>query len=158
GAIAGRVLDEDGEPLQGAGIQILRFNYANGHRQLISVAGATSNDRGEYRLFGLPAARYLLRASLPNGPMSRPMAASSLVPEVQDSYFPLYYAGVSEVDSASPVSLAEGGELDDIDFRLRKVRAATIRGRLVGPVDKFSSSQVQIVLAHNENGMASYID
>jgi hypothetical protein len=32
GAIAGRVVDEDGEPLQGVGIQALRFSYANGRR------------------------------------------------------------------------------------------------------------------------------
>src|SRR6185437_2295962 len=158
GAISGRVVDEDGEPIQGVGIQVLRFNYTNGYRQLISIAGATSNDRGEYRVFGLPAKRYLLLASLPNGPISRPMAAEALVPEVQDPFSPLYYPGVPDVDSASPVSLAEGAELADMNFQLRKVRAITVRGRLVSPMDKFSSSQIQVVLAHNENGVASYID
>lgn len=158
GAIAGRVLDEDGEPIQGTGIQVLRFSYANGHRQLISVAGATSNDHGDYRVFGLPAGRYLLLASLPSNPMSRPMETTSLVPEVQDPFSPLYYPGVPDVDSASPVSLAEGAELADMDFHLRRVRAITVRGRLISPVDKFSSSQIQVVLAHNENGVASYID
>jgi hypothetical protein len=158
GAIAGRVLDEDGEPIQGTGIQVLRFNYANGRRQLISVTGVTSNDRGDYRVFGLPAGRYLLLASLPNGPMSRPMETTALVPEVQDPYSSLYYPGVPDVDSASQVSLAEGAELADMDFHLRKVRSITIRGRLVSPIDKYSSSQTQVVLAHNENGVASYID
>jgi hypothetical protein len=158
GAMAGRVLDEDGEPLQGVGIQVLRFNYANGHRQLISVTGSTSNDRGEYRVFGLPAGRYLLLASLPNGPMSRPMEAGALVPEVQDPYAPLYYPGVPDVDSASLVSLGEGAELADMDFHLRKVRAITVRGRLVGAMERLSSGQIQVVLAHNENGVASFID
>ncbi|HET9363535.1 MAG TPA: carboxypeptidase regulatory-like domain-containing protein, partial [Candidatus Angelobacter sp.] len=158
GAIAGRVVDEDGEPVQGVGIQVLRLSYINGYRQLISVAGATSNDRGEYRVFGLPANRYLLLASLPNGPMSRPMEAGGLVPEVQDPFSPLYYPGVPDVDSASPVSLAEGAELADMNFQLRKVRALTVRGRLVSSVNKFLSSQIQVVLAHNENGVASYID
>ncbi len=158
GAIAGRVLDEDGEPIQGVGIQVLRFNYSNGHRQLISIGGATANDRGEYRVYGLPAGRYLLLASLPNGPMSRPMETTALVPEVQDPYSSLYYPGVSDVDFASPVSLGEGNELADMDFHLRKVRAITLRGRLVGAMDKISSSQIQVILAHNENGVASYID
>jgi hypothetical protein len=45
-----------------------------------------------------------------------------------------------------------------MNFQLRKVRAVTVRGRLVSPMDKFSSSQIQVVLAHNENGVASYID
>ncbi|HZD96414.1 MAG TPA: carboxypeptidase-like regulatory domain-containing protein [Candidatus Sulfotelmatobacter sp.] len=158
GAIAGHVFDEEGEPLQGVGIQVLRFSYANGHRQLISVAGASSNDRGEYRVFGLSAARYLLLASPPGAPMSRPFETGSLVAEAQDAYAALYYPGVSDVDSASLVSLPEGGEFSDVDFRLRKLRAVTVRGRVVSPLGKFLGGQVQVVLAHNERNAASYID
>jgi hypothetical protein len=156
GAIAGRVVDEDGDPIQSVGIQVLRFSYANGHRQFISVAGSSSNDRGEYRVFGLPAGRYLLQASLPNSPMSRPFEPGGLVPEVQDPYAASYYPGVIDVDSATPVSLSEGSDLSDINFQLHKIRALSVRGRLASPIDKFSSSQIQVVLAHNENGVASY--
>jgi len=157
GAIAGRVIDEDGEPVQSAGIQVLRFSYASGHRQLISVAGTTSNDRGEYRVFGLRAGRYLLQASVPNAPLSRPVESGALVPEMQDAYAASYYPGVIDVDSASLVSLSEGGEFSDINFQLHKVRAVSVRGHLSSPVEKFSSSQIQVVLAHNESGVASYI-
>jgi Carboxypeptidase regulatory-like domain len=158
GAIAGRVLDDEGDPVQAAGVQVLRFSYTNGSRQLISVAGASSNDRGEYRVFGLPAGRYLLRVSVPNSPMSRPFEAGSLVPEAQDPYASSYYPGVTDVDSASAVSLGEGGELADMDFHLHTVRALVVRGRLASPINKFASSQIQVVLAHNEGGAASYID
>ena len=158
GAIAGRVLDEEGEPIQSAGIQVLRFSYANGHRQLISVAGASSNDRGEYRVFGLRAGRYLLQASVPNTPMSSPMETRALVPEVQDPYATSYFPGVIDVDSASPVSLNEGGELANMDFHLHKVRAVSVRGHLSSPVDRFAASQIQVVLAHNDGGTASYLD
>ena len=158
GAIAGRVVDEDGDPIQSAGIQVLRFSYAGDHRQLISVAGASSNDRGEYRVFGLPAGRYLLQATVPNAPMSRPFETGALVPEVQDPYAASYYPGVLDVDSASPVSLGEGSELSDVNFQLHKVRAVIVRGHLTSPIDKFSSSQIQVVLAHNEGGVASSID
>jgi hypothetical protein len=158
GAIAGRILDDDGEPLQNVGVQALRFSYANGRRQLISVSGTSSNDRGEYRIFGLRAGRYLLRASMPGSPMSRPFESGALVPEVQDSYAAIYFPGTPDVDSASPISLAEGGELADVDFRLHKIRAATVRGNLVSASGKFSSSQIQVVLAHNDAGFASFID
>lgn len=157
GAIAGRIVDEDGDPIQSAGIQVLRFNYANDHRQLVSVAGATSNDRGEYRVFGLPAGRYLLQASVPNSPMSRPYEAGALVPEMQDPFVSSYYPGVMDVDSASPVSLGEGDNLEDVNFQLHKVRTLSLRGHLTSP-EKISAGQLQVVLAHNENGVASYID
>src|SRR5262249_52160724 len=35
---------------------------------------------------------------------------------------------------------------------------ATLHGRLVSPIGRFSASQVQVVLAHNERDSASYID
>ena len=158
GAVAGRIVDEDGEPLQGVGIQALRFSYANGRRQLISVSGTSSNDRGEYRIFGLRAGRYLLRASMPGAPMSKPFESGALVPEAQDFYAPVYFPGAVDLDSASAISLAEGAELADVDFRLRKVRAVTIRGHLVSPSGKFSSSQIEVVLAHNDANFASFID
>lgn len=158
GAIAGRVFDEDGEPVLGVGIQVLRFSYANGRRQLISVAGTSSNDHGEYRAFGLRAGRYLLRASVPGAPMSRPFESGALIPEAQDPYAAVYYPGVVEVDAASPIFLAEGSELADVDFQLHKVRAVTVRGHLASPIENFSASQLKIVLAHNEGNVASYID
>src|SRR5262249_15189330 len=144
--------------LQGVGIQVLRFSYTSGHRQLVSIAGATSNDRGDYRVFGLPAGRYLLLASPPGAPITRPIESGSLVADAQDAYASLYYPGVPDADSASPISLPEGGELADVNFDIRKVRAVTLRGRLVSPLGKLSEGQVQVVLAHNEKNSASYID
>ena len=158
GAIAGRVLDEDGEPLAGVGIQVLRFNYATGRRQLVSVAGASSNDRGEYRVFGLRAGRYLLRAAPPGAPLSRPLETGALVPEAQDPYAPVYYPGVLEVDAAVSLALTEGGELADVDFHLHRVRALTIHGHLISSAEKLSASQIQVVLAHDEGHGASFVD
>jgi hypothetical protein len=156
GALSGRVFDQDGDPLQGVGIQVLRVSYASGMRQLIPVAGASSNDRGEYRCYDLPAGRYFVLATPKGSPLSHPMEAGALVPEVQDAYVPLYYPGV-ELESASAVPVPEGGDIQQIDFRLQSIRATTLRGRVSGPV-KFDSNQVQVILAHNDHGFASYID
>jgi len=157
GALSGRVFDQDGDPLQGVGIQVLRVSYASGMRQLIPVAGASSNDRGEYRCYDLPAGRYFVLATPKGSPLSHPMEAGALVPEIQDAYVPLYYPGVIELESASAVPVPEGGDVQQIDFRLQSIRATTLRGRVSGTV-KFDSNQVQVVLAHNDHGFASYID
>jgi hypothetical protein len=101
GALSGRVFDQDGDPLQGVGIQVLRVSYSSGIRQLIPVAGASSNDRGEYRCYDLPADRYFVLATPKGSPLSHPMEAGALVPEIQDAYVPLYYPGVLELESAS---------------------------------------------------------
>lgn len=158
GAIAGVVADEDGDPVQGVGIQILRFSYTTGRRQLIPVSGASSNDRGEYRAYGLPAGRYLLLATPRSQPMTRPIETGGLVPEAQEPYAPMYYPGVLDPGSASEVALAEGGELSGVDFRLAKVRAMTVRGRIVSPIEDLAGSQLQVVLAHADGNTASYIN
>jgi len=157
GALSGRVFDPDGDPLQGVGIQVLRVSYASGMRQLVPIAGASSNDRGEYRCYYLPAGRYFVLATPKGSPLSHPMEAGALVPEIQDVYVPVYYPGVVELDSASAVPVPEGGDIQQIDFRLQSVRATTLRGRIsrVGAVD---ANQVQVILAHNDHGFASYID
>jgi hypothetical protein len=157
GALSGHVFDQDGDPLQGVGIQVMRVSYSSGTRQLIPVAGASSNDRGEYRCYDLPADRYFIMATPKGSPLSHPVETGALVPEMQDAFVPLYYPGVLELDSAAAVPLPEGGDLQDINFRMQSVRASTVRGRVLSPL-KSAQNQVQVVLAHNDHGFASYID
>ncbi|HEX3152982.1 MAG TPA: carboxypeptidase regulatory-like domain-containing protein [Candidatus Angelobacter sp.] len=156
GALSGRVFDQDGDPLEGVGIQVLRVSYASGMRQLIPVAGSSSNDRGEYRCYDLPADRYFVLATPKGSPLSHSVDVGALVPEVQDVYVPLYYPGVLELESASAVPVPEGGDIHQIDFRLQSIRASTLRGLISGAM-KTDASPIQIVLAHNDHGFASYI-
>jgi hypothetical protein len=158
GAIAGRVLDEDGEPVIGAAIQILRFHYASGRRQLIPGAGAGSNDRGEYRVYGLPAGRYFMLVTQRNGPISKQRDPAGIIPEIEEPYAPVYYPGVFDFAGAAPLLLPEGGELRDVDFRVRKVRAVTLRGRLMSPTADLISGDVQVILAPREGAGAGFVD
>ena len=87
GALSGRVLDQDGDPLQGVGIEVFRVSYASGMRQLIPVAGSSSNDRGEYRCYDLPAGRYFVLATPKGSPLSHPMEAGALVPKFRTLTF-----------------------------------------------------------------------
>ena len=58
GVIAGRVVDEDGEPMSNVMVQVLRATYQDGERRLENAGNsARSDDRGEFRIFGLPARR-----------------------------------------------------------------------------------------------------
>ncbi|HLW52501.1 MAG TPA: carboxypeptidase-like regulatory domain-containing protein [Candidatus Angelobacter sp.] len=158
GAISGRVLDEDGEPLQGAGIQVLRFSFATGKRQLIPVTGVGSNDRGEYRAYGLPAGRYFLMATLRGAPSSLPPEADALLPEMQQSFASVYYPGVLDFTSASQISLPEGGEITDADFHLQKTGAIMVTGRLFSPIQDFTRSRLQVALTHSDRNTGSFLN
>lgn len=157
GAIAGSVFDEDGDPIQGAAVEVLRFSFATGRRQLTSILRVSSNDRGEYRAYGLPAGRYFLMATPHSAPTSRPPQADALMPEIQQSFAPVYYPGSMDFTSGSRISLPEGGQISDADFHLRKTHAVMVRGRLVSPVQDFAGSRIQVALAHND-GSGSFLN
>src|SRR5262249_28573159 len=61
--ITGRIVDSDGDPVQGVSIPPLQYRYTRGKRELSPLRFATTDDLGEYRLFGLAPGRYFLQAS-----------------------------------------------------------------------------------------------
>lgn len=60
GAIAGRVVDERHEPLVGVYVRALAQQHIAGQPKLVGGPVATTDDRGEYRIAGLPPGRYLI--------------------------------------------------------------------------------------------------
>src|SRR3984957_14469600 len=60
--IAGRIQDEDGEPITWAHVTALRSSYSNGKRTFTTAATNSTNDLGEFRLFGLAPGRYFISA------------------------------------------------------------------------------------------------
>ncbi|GEM_PF-5769759 len=57
GVISGRIYDPYGEPAARVPVEALRFQWANGVAELVTVATELTNDR-EYRLYGLAPGRY----------------------------------------------------------------------------------------------------
>lgn len=62
GVIAGRVLDEDGEPVPGAMVRVMRYQYLQGDRRLTPAGTAQTDDRGQYRVWGLMPGDYYVNA------------------------------------------------------------------------------------------------
>ena len=62
-AIAGKVVDEQGEPVEGALVAALRYRNTGGGPQLSASRSAPTDDLGNYRLFGLEPGRYYLRVT-----------------------------------------------------------------------------------------------
>ena len=65
--IAGRIVDENGEPVFGVGIRVVQSRFQAGERTLlpptVGTSTDTTDDRGAFRLFGLPAGEYMVIAS-----------------------------------------------------------------------------------------------
>jgi hypothetical protein len=126
GVVAGRVLDEDGDPVQNVFVQVMRTQFVRGRKQLMPAQGGQTNDLGEYRIHGLPPGRYFLSATYrPAG-----MGMVDAVQGQQSAYAQTYYPGSPSPDTASPVEITPGAQLRGMDVRLQKTVSVRIRGRI----------------------------
>ena len=72
--IAGHIYDELGDPMPGAAVRVMRYQYAQGERQLVPAGAAQTDDQGAYRVWGLNPGEYYINALTPNfnfGPAGR---------------------------------------------------------------------------------------
>ncbi len=128
--IAGRILDEEGEPVERAQVSVMRYAYRRGKRQLMPSGTAMTDDLGEYRIFGLAPGKYYLtvRYRQPNQMMTQDRTPGG---EPQEGYAATYFPGTNDPAGAAPIEPAAGTQLRGIDVTLRKTRTVRIRGRVV---------------------------
>ncbi len=124
GAIAGRVLDDDGDPVRGAQVEAMAYTYQAGKRRLSAVEQVSANDKGEFRLFGLRSDTFFLRAA---GRNRRRFAPSDSIP---GSSTPTFFPSTTDAAHASPIELAVGAQLRGLDIRLRSEKHYSVRGKL----------------------------
>ena len=60
--IGGRVLDEDGEAMPGVMVRVMRYQYLQGERRLMPAGGGQTDDKGQYRVWGLMPGDYYVNA------------------------------------------------------------------------------------------------
>jgi protocatechuate 3,4-dioxygenase beta subunit len=122
--IAGRVVDDLGEPAASIRLQAYRLGYLNGRRQIGPTgAFAITDDLGQYRLAGLPPGTYYV------GSASTLWGGS---PEDEGiSFGETYYPGTLRASDAQPVEARLGQERASVDFGLQTVRLASLSGVVI---------------------------
>ena len=124
--IAGRLTDEFGDPIADASVQAMRYQYVNGQKQLGAVGRAgTSDDIGQFRIFGLMPGDYVIRASVRDNSM---VAAVLGGVEEPSGYPATYYPGTTDIGQAQQVTVALAQELSSVSFSLAPARLARISG------------------------------
>jgi protocatechuate 3,4-dioxygenase beta subunit len=124
GVIAGRILDEDGQPFGGATLEALVSRREGTPGTLVSKASVRSDDRGEFRLTGLAAGQYYVSAFDP----AFARAGDETGPV---RYTPTYYPGVALAEESTRVSVAPGAEpTSRITFSLTLTRPARVSGTM----------------------------
>jgi hypothetical protein len=139
--VTGRVLDEEGEPLANAMVQVYQQRYMQGKRQLAPMGGQPSNDVGEFRVANLAPGRYWLSAT-----WRSPMAYARLKEgQPQEQYVTTFYPGTTEAAAARAIEVAAGQELSGIDIRMQKARVYRISGRVTGYEGNMRNLQLMVM-------------
>lgn len=129
GVITGRVTAETGRPLIQEHIYLYRVNPQNAKHDQYNrnYAIMQTDDRGVYRLYGLPPGRYLVSAGMPVG------RGGSTSMGRGNSYYPqTFYPGVGDEAKAGEVEVTEGGEATGVDIALGHAeKAYTVIVRVV---------------------------
>ena len=143
GAIAGRLVDEYGDPVAGARVQVLRARYERGRRRLAQVGVSDqTDDTGAFRLYALPAGDYYLGATL------RAAGADGVV-EIPVGV-PTYYPGTTSIGDAQRLRLAAGEELAGVSFALEPVRPTTVSGVVLSASGTPATDASVMLLAAND--------
>ncbi len=125
--IAGRIVDEFGEPIADAIVSALHYRTFSGRRRLVPVGRfGSTDDMGHFRLYGLAPGDYYISATL------RPMGMMGIESsDVTTSYAPTYYPGTASAQQADRVSVGLGSEMSGITFSLLPVRTVKVSGTAV---------------------------
>ncbi|MBX3279513.1 MAG: carboxypeptidase regulatory-like domain-containing protein [Acidobacteria bacterium] len=130
GVITGKAVDADGFPLTGMYVEVERVG-PQGQSMAIFHLDYNSrliDDRGVYRIYGLPAGSY--RVSVGNQGMSRVVPSSGHTPTPQT-----WHPSTNDISEARLVEVETGRETTGVDIRLLPPeKTYTVAGRVVDAV------------------------
>jgi hypothetical protein len=168
GVITGVVRDIRGLPVPGVSVRVLKFGYnaVTGERTLgapSSGSSATTDDRGEYRAYGLPPGGYLVlvnpappsgRSGGPGFDDIRPLTAAEVQQALQAArggatagaappslsassthvnYAPVFHPGATDISAATTIALGLSEERTGVDVTIQLVPTATVSGKITSP-------------------------
>ncbi len=129
GVITGKVTDSGGRPVVDVHVDLMNLDQTG--RQIPVRSGWNpylnmTDDRGIYRIYGLPAGKYVASVGYDNKPGSITYTASR-------SYYPkTFHPDVTELEKARVLDLKEGDEITGVDIAVGEIRRTfDVLGRVV---------------------------
>ena len=119
-AIHGKVMDQGGEPVHDAKVELFVEVMTGGKKRVISLGSAESDELGNYSWSSLPAGTYYLAATGEPWYFSDPMAKDQLTEAGKPPrpYALTYFPSGSDSRGATPLTLRPGAQLQ-ADLTLR---------------------------------------
>ena len=160
GIISGKVTYSDGDPAINAIMAIIRRNEKEPVRVFagLSAAGllsAHTDDRGRYRISGLPPGEYVVSASEKNTVMKeqrarRDMGGLDSLFGSSDALSVTYYGGGNKIDDALKLEVEANSELADIDVVLADTTPHAVRGSVIAKLDQIPLAGATVVIKRKD--------
>jgi hypothetical protein len=151
--ISGRVVDEDGDPVQ-AMVQVFVVAWKHGKQRLEPRGGTSTSDIGEYRVSELPPGKYYVSAQ------SRFRMGASELPAIPGKAdmreVRTFFPDATSLESAAPIQLQVGQSLTGMDIRLRALPTYHVRGRIAGVLQRTNTESLAVTLSPKDSGFMFY--
>jgi hypothetical protein len=152
--ISGKVVDDDGDPVGNAMVQVLAQMWQRGKLRYMPRGGSQTDDRGEYRISNLSPGKYFLfvqkfEMAMPGNDVSPPGK-----PDIRPvrTFFP----DAINMESAAPVEVRAGQDSPGMDIHLRRTQTYHVRGKIVGDIPGDPERIMLNVMPHDQNMMMMF--
>ncbi len=142
GTITGRVTDANGEPVEGASVEV---------RSPRNDESRSTDENGEFRIGGLAPGRYRVKASASDVWGGRPEIRTDGTVEVHNAV--TYYPSVLAETEARKVEVRPGADTTGVDIQLVRVPFVRVSGKIVGAPRSAANSIVMVVRDNGGEGI-----
>jgi len=154
--ISGRVLNPAGRPMPNATVTAYRLSYQNGLPILHPDEAATSDDRGDYRIFWLSSGEYYIgatpRSTLPARTSSNVVTLSRV-----DQIVRTYHPGMTDALAAKELKIYGGEHISGIDIRMRTHPGVHRISGVINSSFKTGTANVSLVPADSDTPYEAWI-
>jgi hypothetical protein len=145
GVIAGRITDSQGRPLIEERVNLSKFDANNRPQSYfnysVNFEMYQTDDRGYYRVYGLPEGRYLVSVGYANSPGSATITSKS------EFYQRVFYPNAASESEAKVLKVSEGSVAEDIDITVTDPKLTyDVYGRVIDAGSGQPVAGVEVVI------------
>ncbi|MDQ6664811.1 MAG: carboxypeptidase-like regulatory domain-containing protein [Acidobacteriota bacterium] len=147
-SFGGKVVDEDGSPMANCSVSMMDYVSNQGTKRLMPRGGASTDDKGEYRISNvMPGKYYVLARCFRSIPLPHAFIRRGPGVEVpSQTYAVELYPGSADITGASRVAAGPGANVSGIDFQMTPIAGITLRGHVTAIDPAALQRNIQLTL------------
>lgn len=142
GVINGKVVDQDGDPVNGAMVQLVVETWQRGKLRHMMQNGSSTNDLGEYRIANIRPGKYYLVVQRARFSPDSQQSAEPGKPDIRPVR--TFYPEAASISAATPLDIKAGQELNGTNIRLLNAATYHIRGKVVGSIPEGTNERLNV--------------